>query len=70
MADHDGNYRCLVDKNVPIALILPSSWQEGAESVGMENPSCPCFDTIGNCQLCRKEKGFSGQVRGPFKLVT
>ena len=36
MADYDGNFRCLVEKNVPIALILPSRWQDGAESLGME----------------------------------
>ena len=23
MANHDGNHRCLIEKNVPIALILP-----------------------------------------------
>ena len=40
MADHDGNHRCLVKKNVPIALILPSRWQDGAESLGMETTSC------------------------------
>ena len=27
MTDHDGNHRCLVDKNVPIVLILPGRWQ-------------------------------------------
>ena len=43
MADHDENCRCLVEKNVPIALILPSRWQDGAESLGMENTSCLCF---------------------------
>ena len=37
MADHDENYRCLSEKNVPIALILPSRWQDGAESLGMEH---------------------------------
>ena len=37
MADHDGNHRCLVEKNVPIALILPSRWQDGAESLGIEH---------------------------------
>ena len=40
MADHDGNHRCLVEKNVPIALILPSRWQYDAENLGMETPSC------------------------------
>ena len=34
MADHDGNHRCLIEKNVLIALILPSRWQYGAESLG------------------------------------
>ena len=33
MADHYRNHRCLVEKKVPIALILPSRWQDGAESL-------------------------------------
>ena len=37
MADHDGNHRCLIKKNVPIALILPSGWLDDAESVGIEH---------------------------------
>ena len=37
MADHDGNLRCLIEKNVPIALILPSRWQDGVESLGIEH---------------------------------
>ena len=37
MADHDGNHRCLVEKNVPIVLILHSRWQIGAESLGIEH---------------------------------
>ena len=37
MADHDGNHQCLVEKNVPVALILPSRWQDGAESLGIEH---------------------------------
>ena len=36
MVDHDGNHRCHAEKNVPIALILPSRWQDGAESLGLE----------------------------------
>ena len=39
MADHDGNPRCLAEINVPIAFILPSRWQDGAESPGMETTS-------------------------------
>ena len=40
MADHDGNHRCLAEKNVPVDLILPSRWQDGIESIGMETTSC------------------------------
>ena len=43
MADHDGNHRCLTEKNVPIALILSSRWHDGAESLGMETTSCVSF---------------------------
>ena len=32
MANHDGNQKCLVEKNVPIALNLPSRWRDGADS--------------------------------------
>ena len=42
MADCNGNHRCHIEKNVPIALILPSRWQDGAESVEMETTSCLC----------------------------
>ena len=30
MADHDGNHRCLIEKNDPKAFILTSRWQDGA----------------------------------------
>ena len=36
----DYKHRCLVEKNVPIAFILPSRWQYGAESLGIERTSC------------------------------
>ena len=36
-------HRCLIEKNVPIALILPSRWQDGAESLGIEHTSCLWF---------------------------
>ena len=43
MVSHfDNKHRCLIEKNVPIALILPSRWQEGAESLGIERTSCLC----------------------------
>ena len=35
MADHDGNHRCLVETIVPIALILPSRWRDGAQSLAV-----------------------------------
>ena len=31
----DYKHRCLAEKNVPKALILPSRWHDGAESLGM-----------------------------------
>ena len=37
MADHDENHRCLAEKNVPIVLILPNRWPDGAESLGIEH---------------------------------
>ena len=38
MVSHfDYKHRCLVEKNVPIAFILPSRWQDGAESLGIEH---------------------------------
>ena len=40
MADHDGNHRCLIEKNVPTAFILSSRWPDCAESLGMETTSC------------------------------
>ena len=33
----DNKHRCLEEKNVPKALILPSRWQDSAESLGMEH---------------------------------
>ena len=38
----DHKHRCLVQKNVPILLILPSRWQYGNESLGIERTSCLC----------------------------
>ena len=41
MVSHfDYKHRFLVEKNVPIALILPSRRQDGAESLGIEHTSC------------------------------
>ena len=37
MADHEGNNRCLIEKNVPIVLILPSRWLTGAESLEIKH---------------------------------
>ena len=33
----DHKHRCLIEKNVPITLILPSRWRYGAESLGIEH---------------------------------
>ena len=38
--DHDANHRCRIEKNVPIVFILPSIWQDGVESIGIETTSC------------------------------
>ena len=41
MVSHfDYEHRCLVEKNDPIALILPSRWYDGAESPAIERTSC------------------------------
>ena len=37
MVEHDGNHGCLVEKKVPIALVLPSRWLDCAESLGIEH---------------------------------
>ena len=37
MAKYDGHHRCLIEKNVPIAFILLSRWQDGAVSLGIEH---------------------------------
>ena len=33
----DFKHRCLVEKNVLIALIIPSRWRDDAESLGIEH---------------------------------
>ena len=43
MANHYKNHRCLIEKNVPIVFILPSRWQDGAKSLGIETTSCLCL---------------------------
>ena len=41
MVSHlDYKHRCLLEKNVSIALILHSRWQDGAESLEIERTSC------------------------------
>ena len=43
MVSHFGyKHRCVVEENVPIALILPYRWQDAAESLGIEHTSCLC----------------------------
>ena len=51
----DENHRCLVEKNVPIALIFPTRWQDSAESLWMETTSCLCYWlVIGTAMLSLK----------------
>ena len=38
----DCKHRCIVEKNVPIAFILPSRWRDGAESLWLETTRCLC----------------------------
>ena len=38
----DYKHSRLIDKNVPIAFILPSRWPDGAESLGIGQTSCLC----------------------------
>ena len=43
MVSHfDTKQRCFVEKNAPIAFILPR-WWDGAESLGIKRTSCLCF---------------------------
>ena len=47
MVNHfDYKHKCLIQNNVPMAFILPSRWQDGAESLGIEHTSCLCFGVI------------------------
>ena len=39
MADHYRNHRCLIEKNVPKAFILPHRLQDGDERLGIETTS-------------------------------
>ena len=43
VSNFDYKHRCLIEKNVPMALILPSRWQDGSESLGIERTSCLCL---------------------------
>ena len=40
MANHYGNHKCHLEKYIPIVFILPSRWQDDAESLGIETASC------------------------------
>ena len=39
----DWKHSYLIEKNVSITFILPSRWQDGAESLGIEITRCLCF---------------------------
>ena len=40
VSQFDYKHKCLEEKIVPIALIFPSRWQDGAESLGIERTTC------------------------------
>ena len=42
-----------MEKNVPIAFILPSKWQNDAESLGIETTSCLWY-SIAVTYCCKK----------------
>ena len=68
MAGHfDYKHRYLVEKNVPIALILPSRRQDGAESLGMECTSCLC-QCFGSQTIFRGTCVFNDKTRQLFLL--
>ena len=47
MVSHfDNKHRCLIDENIPVALILSSRWQDGDESIGIECTSCLCYGVV------------------------
>ena len=49
----DCKHSCIVEKNVPIAFILPSRWQDGAESLVIERPPQAVFYVNWFCSLRR-----------------
>ena len=52
MVSHfDYKQRCLVEKTVPIVLILPSRWQDSGASLGIERTSCLRYYYLGNINL-------------------
>ena len=53
----DYKHRCLVGKNVPIVLILPSRWQDGAGSLGIERTSCLWFKCHRRCFITKLRHG-------------
>ena len=72
MVDHDGNHRFHAEKNVPIALILPSRWQDGAESLGMKTTSCLCcrlFD-FSHCHRTLKLRHQFGQIQSSEEITS
>ena len=69
MAEHDGNHRYLVEKNVPIVFILPSRWQDGAESLRMDCTSCLWFGETNLSRFLNCDRGFqSGNCSGRISI--
>ena len=65
----DYKHRCLVEKNVPIVFILPSRWQDGAESLGMDCTSCLWFGETNLSRFLNCDRGFqSGNCSGRISI--
>ena len=47
----DSKHRCHIEKNVPIGFVLPSRWQNGAESLGIKITIC-LWCLLTKPQLC------------------
>ena len=69
MVSHfDYKHRCHIEKNIPIALIFPSRWQDGAESLRMERTSCLWLTYVKGDWYSTSEKCLS--ARKGMKSVT
>ena len=66
MADHDGNHRCHEEKNVLIAFILPSRWQVGVESLGIEHK----LFMATSCSVCSAKSIILAKIRRHYFMTS